>query len=519
PFAPDDAAEGDEEVDGEVDGAVDDGLDVEDDDLGQVPGAAPRAAAPQTDAPSTDAAARRSHPALPFSDPSSVSAPLNAVAGARPGLPFEGLSPEGAGGASATPPTGAQPEGPGAEQARPRSEESARHARARQVELGAALDAKIEIDPALYAESAIDRSFEDNFVLPGTTPRPWQEVPTPWNGQPGEPVATPPAAAYGYQPPYPGYDPAYPIAVSSGDETALVSAPDVRRSRTMVIIGSAILVLLAGFAIYLYLDRAGGTKTTPTAPATGSGATTSPTAPNQDQDQEPPRAAAQAPAGSNAATHDDKAAGSAADGDRSAGAPADSQATGAKDGTAGPGAAPPSDPGAVAGVPAIVPSGEPSVVPRAPGDPTCKVDLKSQPAGATVVFDGKDLGTTPLTAPLPCQLVTLTFRKAGHPDTVKELTASTKAQTLSVVLKGAEIEIRVNTIPFAARIRVNNKEVGRSPISVMVPVGVPVVLSSTKDGRATSVKVTPTENNRSFTLDFKRARAPRKPESGGLEGV
>lgn len=397
----------------------------------------------------------------PFSDPGSVSAPLPAVA---PVVPLE-----------APPPVQA---------AAPMTEEQARHARARQIELGAALDAKIEIDPALYAESAIARSFENNFVLPGEEPRPWQEVPTPWSGQPSGPAPMPPAPAppqpYGGYQPYPGYDPSFPVAVSSGDETALVTAPAARRGRTWVIVGSAILVLLAGLAIYLYLDHTGKRGTTPAPTPTATPATTAPGA--------TPASAAPAPApGSDqpAAVADDAGASPTA----SAGLDANDRAT----------------PDDEAAKPAVKADG-------------CKVKVGSQPSGATVVLDGKELGATPLETELPCAGATVTFRKSGRAELVRELGPLTAGKAIMVTLEVEQIEIEVITAPFAARIRVNNKEVGRSPVKLKVPAGVPVLLSSAKDGRAASVKVTPSAQNRSFTLDLKRsARAPKKTGGGGSD--
>lgn len=416
-----------------------------------------------------------------FSDPGSVSAPLPAVSVERPPLVAEAGAPalEAAvehSARHAPPPAPAAPAGPGV---------------------------KIEIDPALYAESAIDRSFEHNFVMPGAEQRPWQDVPTPWNSPASAPVVAPvqPDAPYDYQP-YPGYDPSYPVSISSGDETALVAAPDVHRSRTLVIIGSAILVLLAGLAGYLYWDRQQTKRASPTPSEL----------PSHIGDPQHATEGSEAPgsaapnAGSDAAMPTGEAA--AGDSDGSSAAPAGATAPSGSDAKAAPTSEAP---------------GSDDVTTARPSDaaePSCTVTFHSTPAGAAVVLDGKELGVTPLTKAVPCKGGELTFRKGSAAPVVQRPDAFTDGQKIEaklteVATKG-KIEITVVTTPVAARIRLNNKEIGRSPVTIEVPAGVPIVLSAQKDGRAASVRVTPNERATSFTLDLKRAvRSPRKTSGGG----
>lgn len=467
-------------------------LSVEDANFATVPTSAPHLpGAPQADSPELGPPTRKSQPAMPplrrsqpaitfgepaavasFSDPGSVSAPLASVSPTRPPLVAE----EGAPALEAS------------------VEHSARHA---PPVAPAAPAGKIEIDPALYAESAIDRSFEHNFVMPGAEQRPWQDVPTPWNSPASAPVAAPvqPAAPYDYQP-YPGYDPSYPVSISSGDETALVAAPDVHRSRTLVIIGSAILVLLAGLAIYLYWDRQQTKRSAPATPALSNSA------------DEPTATPPGTPPGNNAA----------APGGETVVAP----------GSEPPGAEPP----APTGNPAS-PTGDDAKV-AGPGDttatpaaePACSVTFTSTPVGATVTLDGQELGVTPVTKAVPCKGGELTFRKGSGPEVVQRPDTFTDGQKIEAKLaepaaaaaKG-KLEITVVTTPIAARIRLNNKEIGRSPVTIQVSAGVPIVLSAQKDGRAASVRVTPSESARSFTLDLKRASRPPRRSSGGGPGL
>lgn len=225
-------------------------------------------------------------PTFHFSDSGSVSEPLGAAAPARPPLPF--VEPHAAVAAEAAAAEAAvdvlldddpvpdaadlvaSPPAPeAAPTARPESEPKSAPAKRRpdsQIN-NPAID-KVEIDPALYAESAIAQSFEANFVLPGSEAPPPAWQPPPWDpASAGIATAPPPEMqqAYGgagYAAPAqeseypPGYDMAYPQSYHTGDETALVMAPHVGRSRTTVIVGSAIFVLLAGLAAYFFLDRA-----------------------------------------------------------------------------------------------------------------------------------------------------------------------------------------------------------------------------------------------------------------------
>lgn len=390
--------------------------------------------------------------------------------------------------AVAAPPPAAAPAGatatePAAAKKRKRRDDSERLAREHQ----RALDAKVEIDPALYVESAIDQSFEANFVLPegATAPASWQEQqqqPMPWDGgAAGIPPVAPsemqqsyggygsPQGAQG--PGYPpGYDMAFPTAYHSGDETALVMAPNVGRRRTFVIVGSAFLVVLAGIGIYLYLDRA------------------------KRESAPPGPAAATAPV---AAAHGDGAAETTPDATKAAAGTSDSSDASAE-----------------------LTKGDRS------GDKTaaaeCQVAIDSTPSGATIFAAGAQVGVTPFSGTLPCKPVTLTFRKGGFAEATEELTPSPTAKKPFVVALTAAaaaattpmVEFEIVPNPATAQVKVDDRELGRGPRKLSVPAGVEVTVTITKGGKVATKKFTPTAKDHKLSIAIKRSGRPARKATG-----
>lgn len=379
----------------------------------------------------------------------------------------------------AAPPASATAAPPAAEPSpaakkRKRRDDSERLAREHQ----RALDAKVEIDPALYVESAIDQSFEANFVLPegATAPTSWQEQqqqPMPWDGgAAGIPPVPPSEMQQGYGgygepqgqgPGYPpGYDMAFPTAYHSGDETALVMAPNVGRRRTFVIVGSAILVVLAGIALYLYLDRA-------------------------KRDSAPPGpAAATAPV---AAAHGD--AELAPDATKAGASDASDQLTKGDRG----------------------------------GDKTaaaeCHVTIDSTPSGATIFAADAKVGVTPFSGTLPCKPVTLTFRKGGFAEATEELTPSPTAKkpfvvalTAAAAATSAMVELEIVPYPATAQVKVDDRELGRGPRKLSVPAGVEVNVTITKGGKVATKKFTPTAKDHKLSIAIKRSGRPARKANG-----
>lgn len=463
-----------------------------------------------------------------FSDTASVSEPLEAVSASRPHIPF--VPPTATGSSSALAqvdgaPAAAAPalEAPpdeddddllsaddddddqdvdvdldGAPADEPpaagKREESAGHARARQL----AIDAKVEIDPALYAESAIDQSFEANFVLPGGEPPPpnWQPPPPQWDpASAGIAMPPPPDQQhnYGYQQPEsnypPGYDMAYPQHLHTGDETALVMAPDVGRRRSLVIIVSTILVLLAGAGVYFFLGakHKGGQQPAATQPLSSV------------------KADAQ-----EGATPDGRDAQAGSDERDVRG---DNAGPGRPDGENGKGKAA-----------AAATGDEPGGDVAAAAAKDCKLLLESTPDGATVLAAGEKLGTTPFTATLPCKQVTLTFRKEGYAEVTQEHTPTAKGEPFSVTLEPAAaiaekpklVDLEITANPSNAQIKVGDQELKRGQRKISVPAGVEVTVTISKGGKSASKTLTPTAANRKVSLVIKRGGGrPRKAPSGG----
>ncbi len=439
--------------------------------------------------------------ASPFSDPSSVSEPLDAVSASRPGMAFEpAAQAAGADAGAGDQPLARAPSidgepfdieadveadvEPSEPQPAKRRDESSRHGRAHHL-----ANAKVEIDPALYVESAIDQSFEANFVLPGSEAPPpdWQaqQQQQPWDpASAGLPTAPQQPYAYAPTPPEsvypPGYDMAFPQAYHSGDETALVMVPDVGRRRTVVIIGSAIFVLLACLAAYLLLNNRA--KPSDDASLPSSGATTL---------SHPPESGA----GSAASAAIEERSGDTA--------------------AAVTGDAKPTD---------------------------CKLPLASTPTGATVYLAGDKLGVTPFTAALPCgKRATLTFHRDGSAEVAREVKPTAAATALTVELPAAApaaedaaektdakpvkklemIDLEI-VAPGNVQISVGGEELARGVKRRSVPVGIPVKVTISKGGRSASKTITPTAASHRVTLALKKARAPRKapgPSGNSLDDL
>lgn len=432
---------------------------------------------------------------LPFSDTTSVSEPLQAVSASRPAITLDPRRAvqrldleigedetefiaaadlrsadlaSHAGTATSSSPAVAD------RRAYPRgTTESSRHAR----ELRLATDAKVEIDPTLFAESAIAQSFEANFVLPGNeTEQGWQPAPVAWSAPAAAAPTHPGVHGYDYRPPAvnylaPTHDGAFPIEYHSADETAIVSVPEGRGGRGLVILGSAILVLLIGTGLYVaYFRQAAEPPSHPAVPATSAehGKPSSPSliAPRSSDPPHP-----QVPLGT-----------PRGDGEHGASV-ADAGQVGV------------SDTGAVA-------------TPAAATAP-CNIELKTEPTGASVFVNGKQIGVTPFIAGTQCAESEFTFRKKGFAELTQKISPPASGAPISVSLQALEIEIEITTNLANARVKLNNKDIGKSPAKKMVPVGVPLLLSSSKDGKAASVKVTPSATSNKFELNLKRSSSGR----------
>lgn len=94
-----------------------------------------------------------------------------------------------------------------------------------------------------------------------------------------------------------------------------------------------------------------------------------------------------------------------------------------------------------------------------------RVDCTSDPAGATVMVNGVERGFTPTVIEnVPKGLATVTFRKAGYRDEVRELRLQAgDKQVLAIVLKPNPANLRVVTTPENAKVFVDDTYQGKAP--------------------------------------------------------
>jgi len=133
--------------------------------------------------------------------------------------------------------------------------------------------------------------------------------------------------------------------------------------------------------------------------------------------------------------------------------------------------------------PAIALLPPPAPVMPTPSLSTGDLDLTSDPAGATVRLDGRDVGTTPLTLErVPVGEHLLELDKDGIYATRKTITIA--AHTLerhSVKLERRKGKLTVFSEPRDARVLLDGRDLGRTPVSLEVEAG-PYTLKLTKEG-------------------------------------
>jgi hypothetical protein len=103
------------------------------------------------------------------------------------------------------------------------------------------------------------------------------------------------------------------------------------------------------------------------------------------------------------------------------------------------------------------------------GGDTCEVSLASNPEGAAVFLDDRELGETPLDTAVPCGTATFTFRHPRYRRETQraELVAGTKPE-VSVQLRRPEFSIKVVSSPPRATVLVDGKEVGKTPTTIQL---------------------------------------------------
>lgn len=96
------------------------------------------------------------------------------------------------------------------------------------------------------------------------------------------------------------------------------------------------------------------------------------------------------------------------------------------------------------------------------------IDVISEPAGAEVTVNGIPRGRAPLKVTgVPKGRAVVKFRLAGFEEEVRELAVNAgDEQTLPVVLKGLPGTLHVASVPEGARVYVNERFEGKSPVSL-----------------------------------------------------
>jgi uncharacterized protein (TIGR02266 family) len=95
----------------------------------------------------------------------------------------------------------------------------------------------------------------------------------------------------------------------------------------------------------------------------------------------------------------------------------------------------------------------PETPPEQPPEPTVSVEVRSQPSGADITIDGRNVGRTPNAVPFPIgREVTLAVRLRGHHERSQQVTGAEGMEPISVELEPMPYVVRVETTPPGARV-------------------------------------------------------------------
>jgi hypothetical protein len=109
--------------------------------------------------------------------------------------------------------------------------------------------------------------------------------------------------------------------------------------------------------------------------------------------------------------------------------------------------------------------GDPSVI----GDGPCKLDVKTMPAGSMVVFDGRTVGSSPLTLAGTCDNHQLEFTHPRYKTEKRTVAlASDKPGKVDVTLVRPTHSLRVFTSPPGANVYIAGTPAGTSPTVVQI---------------------------------------------------
>jgi len=96
------------------------------------------------------------------------------------------------------------------------------------------------------------------------------------------------------------------------------------------------------------------------------------------------------------------------------------------------------------------------------------LEVKTQPAGASVMVNGLERGKTPLKlSDIPKGRVAITLRKEGYKDVSRELTLKAgDVQNLNVTLEGIPGSLYLTSVPEGARFYIDGSAQGKGPIEL-----------------------------------------------------
>jgi hypothetical protein len=99
----------------------------------------------------------------------------------------------------------------------------------------------------------------------------------------------------------------------------------------------------------------------------------------------------------------------------------------------------------------------------------CDATIKTEPDGAKVLAAGAELGKTPLEVSLPCGAQEVEIRRPRYRDETRTLElAPGKVTRLEVDLSRPEHRIRVVSVPEGARVTINGRSAGTTPVTTTV---------------------------------------------------
>ena len=120
------------------------------------------------------------------------------------------------------------------------------------------------------------------------------------------------------------------------------------------------------------------------------------------------------------------------------------------------------------------------ILPLTAGD-LVKVTLFTEPAEAQVIWDGKDLGSTPVVIPrVRPGKHKVKFSAMGYLDMEKELTINA-TQELNFGLFSAKRKLRLITEPSGAELFLGKQSLGRAPLEVTLAAGAKHILEAVKE--------------------------------------